>query len=686
MNDDPHLWLEEIESEEALSWVNERNDEALAQFESDPRFEGFRVRNEEILTSDDRIPVGAFDGRYVYNFWTDITNIRGVLRRTSLESYQSEEADWETVLDVDALAREEVENWVYQGMEVLQPDNDLALIKLSRGGADAAVIREFDLAEKALVADGFMLPEAKSDVSWIDRDHLLVGSDFGEGSLTDAGYARCLKIWKRGEILQESPFIFEGEQTDMGMYPLISNRADRTTVFARRMIDFFRSEFFWVGPGNKTKKLPISIDSNIISMFDELVLFSIKKPWTTDDGQHFRAAAVLVLDLDEFLDSGAVKIASVYEPAEQVSIESVTATRDGLFIAILEQVCSRLVVLHRSEKGWRERPVALPTGGLISIVSASGHHNLVFALYQSFLVPSALYVINDDEVSKTPIRRARGHFDASRFQMRQCFAKSADGTNVPYFLITAKNAQHNGQTPTLLFGYGGFQIPLTPSYIGPHIIQWLESGGAYAVANIRGGGELGPKWHQAALKENRQRSYDDFIAVAEDLIETGITSPRHLGIQGGSNGGLLMGVMLTQRPELFGAIVCQVPLLDMLRYHFLLAGASWVSEYGSPDIAGERGYILQYSPYQNLSPDGQYPNIFITTSTRDDRVHPGHARKMTARLIEQGHSVHYYENIEGGHGGVANAQQSAHINAMMLVYLLRQLSDKPHSQKQKDGS
>lgn len=675
VENDPYLWLEDVDGDAVLSWVDERNKETLSQFESDSRFEVFRARNEEIRTSDDRIPVGIFDGEYVYNFWTDKTNVRGILRRTTFGSYHKSAPEWETVLDVDALAQDEDENWIYQGMELLLPDNERALITLSRGGSDAACIREYDLVGKAFVAGGFSLPEAKSSMSWIDCDHVLAGTDFGEDSLTDSGYAKQLKIWKRSEPLENMLVIFEGEPSDMGVYPLILKSKGRTEVFARRLIDFFRSDFFWIGPENSIRKLPISSDSNIISMFEELVVFSIKKPWNSDGGQRFPAGAILALNLDDFLNRGIVRITEIFLPADEVAVEAVISTHDYLYVSILEQVCSRLIGLKRAGDDWVESPVDLPSSGSIAIVSSSTHHNVAFALFQSFLEPGALYVIDQAEVSSKPVKQINGHFDASGFQMQQCFAVSTDDTRIPYFLVTKKGVTHDGKTATMLFGYGGFEIPLTPKYLGSNVIQWVESGGAYAVANIRGGGELGPQWHQQALKENRQRSYDDFIAVSEDLIRTGITSPQYLGIEGGSNGGLLMGVMLTQRPDLFGAIVCRVPLLDMMRFHFLLAGASWMSEYGNPDITEERRYILGYSPYQNLLSEKKYPSMFITTSTKDDRVHPGHARKMTARLIEQEHAVHYYENIEGGHGGAANARQSARIDAMILVYLMRELKD-----------
>ncbi len=674
---DPYLWLEEIESERALAWVGKRNANSLAALESDPRFEGFKKRNLEVLTADDRIPYGRYNGRHVYNFWQDEEHVRGILRRTSLSSYRRENPSWETVLDLDELAAQEGENWVYKGMISLAPRHERAMLHLSRGGKDATVEREFDLEKKEFIPTGFRLPEAKSDLDFISQNQLLVGTDFGPGSLTKSGYPRTLRIWERGTDFKAAHQLFEGNPNDVGVFPYVSIRDGRTDVFVVQAVGFFESKILWLAPEKRLLELPFPTHIEFVGAFHGYGLARLDKEWRSPAGVTHKQGSLLAVDLDR-LAAGDVRVQSVYAPPAGTFVEDVAFARDRIYVKVLSNVNNHLLTINGP--GSDPAKVDLPAGGSISAPIASGDSDLVFVTFENFLIPPKLYVIRQGSVQGEAIKSTPARFDYSPYELSRGSAKSKDGTMVPYFLIAAKDMPRNGRTPVLQYGYGGFRIALTPGLLGPVSSQWLESGGAYVLANIRGGGEFGSAWHQAALQENRQRAYDDFIAVAEDLIATRVTNPRHLGIMGGSNGGLLMGVMLTQRPDLFSAIVCQVPLLDMLRYHKLPPGASWIAEYGDPEIPEERAYIARYSPYQNLRRDASYPRIFFMTSTKDDRVHPGHARKMAARMEEMGHPFLYYENTEGGHGGVANQRQRARVGALQLVYLLRMLSAADHPQ------
>jgi len=669
MSEDPYLWLEDVTGQEALDWVRARNAETLAELSGSARFAELRDGIRQVLDSDDRIPFVARRGGYLYNFWQDAENPKGLWRRTTLDEYRRDQPGWEILLDVDALARAEGENWVWQGATVLRPGGyRIALVHLSSGGADASVVREFDVEQRRFVADGFTLPEAKTDVGWIDADRIYVGTDFGPGSLTTSGYPRLVKEWRRGTPLAQAQTVFEGKAEDVG----VGASHDPTEGFERdlvsRMIDFFRSELY-LRDDDGLIRIDVPEDANV-DVHREWLLIRTRSPWQVGSAS-YPAGVLLAARLDAYL-AGERDLTVLFEPDEHTSLSYYSWARDRLILVMLRDVRSMLAVLTPTSGQWQRSELpGVPDYAQADIVEADPYDSTEYMLLASgFIQPGTLsygHVGGDSE----PIKRAPSFFDATSMSVRQFFATSADGTQVPYFVVGSSD----GPAPTLLTGYGGFEISLTPSYSGVVGRGWLARGGTYVVANLRGGGEYGPQWHRSATKEHRHLVYEDFAAVAKDLIERGITTPDRLGIEGGSNGGLLMGVMLTRYPEMFGAIVIQVPLLDMRRYHELLAGPSWMAEYGDPREPTQWEYMRPYSPYQNVSAEAQYPPVLLITSTRDDRVHPGHARKMTALLGETGHEVSYYENIEGGHGAAADNEQRALKAALVYEFLWRKLGD-----------
>ncbi|MBO0681462.1 S9 family peptidase [Mycolicibacterium sp. S2-37] len=659
---DPYLWLEDVTGDDALAWVRQHNEPTLADLGGD-RFEQLRTEALEVLDTDARIPYVRRRGDHLYNFWRDAANPRGLWRRTTLESYRSEQPDWEVVIDVDALARADDENWVWAGAGVLEPEHTRALISLSRGGADAAIVREFDMLTGGFVDGGFELPEAKTQIDWEDADTVLLGTDFGAGSLTDSGYPRLVKRWRRGTPLADAETVFSGEPTDV----MVGASVDRTPGFERTLIrrakDFFNDEVYELR-GGELLRIDAPTDATV-SVHRNWLLIELRTDWHAH-----RAGSLLAADYDEFL-SGTAQLTVVFEPDARTCLHHYAWTRDKLVVVALADVASRVEVYTPGE--WTAQPVpGLPENTNTVIVAADDLGDEIFLDSSGFATPSRLLHGTAGGVL-TEVKRAPTFFDAADLSVEQHFATSADGTRIPYFVVTHKHDQAPG--PTLLGGYGGFEVSRTPGYDGVLGRLWLSRGGTYVLANIRGGGEYGPEWHTQAMREGRHLVGEDFAAVAADLVERGITTVDRLGAQGGSNGGLLMGIMLTQYPELFGALVCSVPLLDMRRFHLLLAGASWVAEYGNPDDPDDWAFISEYSPYQNIAPatERRYPPVLINTSTRDDRVHPGHARKMTAALEDAGQPVQYYENIEGGHGGAADNSQAAFRAALIYEFLHRRL-------------
>jgi prolyl oligopeptidase len=670
---DPYLWLEEVDGERARDWVRAQNGLAERELEADPGFPALRTRLKGILDSTDKIPYPGCHAGLLYNFWRDAVHVRGIWRRTTLEEYRKAAPGWETVIDLDLLAREEGENWVWGGASFLEPGGDRCMVSLSRGGGDARVLREFDLSNRSFVDGGFVLEEAKSDVAWIDRDTLFVGTDFGPGAMTDSGYPRIVKRWRRGQPLAHALTVYEAGQSDLSA----SGWRDATPGFERdfvqRQIGFYSSELF-VLQGDTMVKVPKPEDANAFAVRSQVVI-ELRSDWEAG-GRRYPQGALLATGFDAFL-AGGTDFQLLFEPGPPTSLDGLTVTRDALLLTLLDNVSNRLVEQRFVDGAWQARDVGLPGSQAIETWAFDAvTSNRYFLTVNGFLEPATLYLTEAGSDTREALKTLPAFFEAEGLSVRQFTASSQDGTRVPYFAVMKDDAALQSPAPTVLYGYGGFEVSLKPAYGAISGAAWLERGGVYVLANIRGGGEFGPRWHQAALKENRQRAFDDFIAVAEDLVARGITTPPHLGIMGGSNGGLLVGAVMVQRPELFGAVVCQVPLLDMRRYHQLLAGASWMGEYGDPDDPAQWEAIGRYSPYQNVRPridDGHWPRVLFTTSTRDDRVHPGHARKMAARMLEYGHDVLYWENTEGGHAGAADNAQIARMWALTWTFLRRQL-------------
>jgi len=674
---DPFLWLEEVQGERALNWVRERNVLSQKELTARPEYAPIKAQMLDVLNAKDRIPSVARRGDWLYNLWQDEANKRGLWRRTTLAEYRKPQPAWETVLDLDALAKAENENWVWGGSTCLAPSYRHCLISLSRGGADAKVVREFDTVTKQFVKDGFTLPEAKSDVDWLDDNTLYVGTDFGPGSLTDSGYARVIKRWKRGTPLAEAVTVFEGDVKDVAVAVSVDMTPGYERTLFVRSVDFFNRKTF-LQQGDKLVPLDIPSDATPSFMRDTLLLHlrtELKVADTT-----FPSGSLLHANAAAYLH-GERKLAPLFTPTSTRSLSSYTSTRDHVLLNISDNVAGKLEQWQKKGDKFTRREIAAPFPGTLGVSSlydpllkTDPLAEAYWLTYTDFLTPDSLFLAGTANDKRELLKSRNALFDSTGMRAEQRFATSKDGTQVPYFVVWPKGAKPDGNNPTLLYGYGGFEISMHPWYSGGYGRAWFERGGVLVIANIRGGGEFGPAWHQSAMKAHKQRSYDDFIAVAEDLIAQKITTPKHLGIMGGSNGGLLVGATFTQRPDLFNAVVCQVPLLDMRRYHTLLAGASWMAEYGNPDLPDEWAYIAKYSPYQNMKADVTYPRVLFTTSTRDDRVHPGHARKMAALMLSQKHDVLYYENIEGGHGGAADNEQRAHKQALEFTYLWEQLA------------
>jgi len=669
--DDPYLWLEDIASERSLAWVREQNAATARELEASANFTILRQRLLSIFDSKERIPRIAKRGPYYYNFWRDESHVRGLWRRTTLEEYRKSEPAWETVLDLDELAEAENENWVWKSYAALKPTYDRALIFLSRGGADAFVVREFDLAVKEFVTGGFFLPEAKSGVTWRNRDSLYVGTDFGPGSLTHSGYPRIVKEWHRSFPLDQAAIVFEGKLDDVGVSATVVHDHGRIYEFVRRRPTFFTNELY-LHRGDQWIKIDKPDDARVDTFIDQILLH-LRSDWTVGQ-QTYPAGALLAADFETYLQ-GDCNFTVLFAPAERRSLTSTSATKNYLIVNQLENIQNKLYRLKHDAGQWAREPLNAPAFGSIDARGIdSDESDDYFLTATDFLTPSSLYLGTVGEAEPEKLKSLPAFFAAAEMEITQHEATSKDGTKVPYFQVNRTNLDLDGKNPLLLYGYGGFEVSLVPNYIPAVGAAWLERGGVYVSANIRGGGEFGPNWHDAARKENRQRAYDDFIAVAEDLIARKVTSPNHLGIQGGSNGGLLVGVMLTQRADLFKAAVCQMPLLDMKRFNKLLAGASWMDEYGDPEKPEDWSYLSRYSPYHNVAKGRKYPRTLFITSTKDDRVHPGHARKMAAKMHEQGHEVLYFENIEGGHGGAADNKQAAYMSALAYTFLIKELS------------
>jgi prolyl oligopeptidase len=671
LSEDPYLWLEDVTGKEALAWVMDQNAKSQPVIENAPGFKPLLERFTEIANSRDRIPAIVKLGPRYYNFWQDAKNPRGVWRRTTLDEYRKAEPAWESVLDLDQLSTAENEKWAWKGATCLYPKYERCLLSLSRGGGDAVEIREFDLTQKAFVDGGFTLPESKGDVAWIDADTIYAARDYGPGTLTRSGYPRRVKRVTRGQPLGDAPTVFEVGVEDVGAYPDVTLEDGYCHEVMWRSIDVRRAEIHFLRDG-KFVRLDLQ-DSAEADLAAKTLYVRLRDNWKPA-AIEFRAGTLLAIDLDRFL-RGARDFDVLFTPSPRVALESFSPMKTMVLLDLLDNVASRVVEAKRGADGkWAQRSVETPTFATIGLNALERRESDNYLMTMSgFTTPTALLLATSGTDAREKLKNLPEFFDASGLVVTQHEATSRDGTKIPYFQVMRKDAKADGKNPTILNGYGGFEISEVPSYSAFVGNGWLAKGGVWVLANLRGGGEFGPEWHQTARRENRQRTHDDFAAVAEDLIARKITSPAKLGILGGSQGGLLVTATMLQRPELFGAVVATVPLIDMKRYHRLLAGASWMGEYGDPDKPGDWAFISKYSPYQNLKKDAKYPKILITTSTHDDRVHPGHARKMAALMQSMGHPATYFEYTEGGHGAGTTPVQTAYTWAFIYTFFAQTL-------------
>ena len=669
--EDKYLWLEEIDGPKALEFVEKQNKATVEELSAEKDYQAIYNKSLKIYNSSERIAYPTIYGNYVYNFWKDEDHVRGIWRRSLLESYTNGNPVWETLLDIDELLKEDDIKWVYKGSSGLYPDYNRFLVRLSKGGGDAVVTKEFDVDKKQFIENGFSIDESKGSASYIDENTLIVATDFGEGTMTNSGYPKQVKLWKRGTSLKDAQLIYEGESTDAFMtYGYVLRDGTQAYTLVRRSLTTFSEQtFVWMH--NKIIKLDIPEDASTNGILNNQFIIQLKSDWKVN-AKTYKTGTLLSLNFTELL-KGNKQVQVIVEPDAFSSISGVSTTKNKLLVNLLTNVTGQLYIYSFINGKWTSQKVNTPDFGTIGVVGTDDISDKYFLVFTNFITPTTLYYADASNNTLKVHQSLPAFFDASTYEVTQYKAKSKDGTMVPYFMVAAKDMKNNGTNPALVYAYGGFEISLSPFYAATYGVSWLDKGGVFVLANIRGGGEYGPKWHQTAIKEKRQNAFDDLYAVSEDLIAKKVTAPKHLGAMGGSNGGLLVGVAFTQRPDLYNAIVSQVPLLDMQRYNKLLAGASWMGEFGNPDIPEEWAYIKKYSPYHNLKEGMDYPEVFFYTSTRDDRVHPGHARKMVAKMNDMGYKTYYYENTEGGHAGSSTNEQRAKSDALMFSYLLMKL-------------
>lgn len=676
---DPHLWLEDIEGARPLAWVRQRNDATAQRLTRRSEYDALYRDALTVLDSVSRIPEVQPHGKYLYNFWKDSAHPRGLYRRTTLAGFRHENPQWETVLDVDALAKREGKPWAFGGAVWQRSDERRCLIRLSPGGGDAVEIREFDADTLAFVEDGFSLPAAKSRIAWRDANTLFVATDFGAGTLTESGYPRIVKLWRRGTALGDAPTLHTADPKSVGTSARHLGKGDTAIDIIEEALTFWTTKAFQVA-GDRLHELAVPLTAKIVDSFRGRVVIWLKEPWSVQQ-KTFTAGSVVIADVSA-LRGGSGAIDLLVASAANVVVRDVDVVPDGVLVTVLDNVRGRLSRFGPAPDGsWHARPIAFPDNGALKIVSTNDDTGEAWVQYQSFTTPPTLYHIVGNGSTPERVKAQAPSFDGARFEARQLWTTSADGTKVPYFVVGPKGMKFDGRNPVWMFSYGGFENALTPAYSGSYEDLhgaygklWLERGGVFVLANIRGGGEFGPTWHTSVLKENHYRCFEDFEAVARDLAVRKITSPAQLGIEGRSNGGLLVAATMLRHPELYGAVVCGNPLIDMQRYHRMLAGASWVAEYGNPDNPDEWAYLSQYSPYQRVRAGLKLPPIMFYTSTRDDRVHPGHARKMMARMEALGYGVDYYENTEGGHHGSVTNEQLATRLARTYAFLWEKLA------------
>lgn len=668
---DNYLWLEEIDGKAALEFAEAQNKVTIEKLSRQKDYQPIYDKSLEIYNATDRIAYPSIIGKYVYNFWKDKDHERGIWRRCLFSDYTNDKFNWETLLDIDAMSQKDGIKWVYKGTTGLYPNYNRFLIYLSKGGGDAVVIKEFDADKKQFVEKGFTIDESKGSASYLDENTLAVQTNFGEGSMTTSGYPKQVKLWKRGALLKDAPLIFEGQSSDVLVWSMMLKDENKSYLLVARSITFFTTQYL-VRINNKMLTLDLPEDCEVRGIVKNQLIVLLKTDWKLN-AETYKSGTLVSLNFTELLKGNKV-VQVIAEPDQYSSIsESFSITKNHLLINLLTNVTSQLYTYTLINGKWKSRKVQTPDLGNVFLVSADEFSDQYFFGFENFITPSTLFVADAEKNIVRPIKSLPSFFGSNKYSVQQFKASSKDGTLIPYFLVSAKSIQYDGTNPTLVEAYGGFEVSYQPYYLSSTGTSWLENGGVLVIANIRGGGEYGPKWHQAGLKDKRQNVFDDLYSVSEDLITKKITSPKHLGVMGGSNGGLLVGVAFTQRPDLYNAVVCQVPLLDMQRYNKLLAGPSWMGEYGNPDIPEEWEYIKKYSPYQNVKKGMNYPEVFFTTSTRDDRVHPGHARKMVAKMNDMGYKTYYYENTEGGHEGSSTNEQRAKENALTFSYLLMKL-------------
>ncbi len=665
---DPYLWLEDIHGEKSLEWVKARNGESEKVITAEPLYAKLKNRLADVFNDKDKIVYPVITGKYVYNLWQDEKNERGLWRRMPKAGFIAGKTEWETVLDLDALSAKENKKWVFEGTSWLAPGYEHCLITLSDGGKDESVIREFDAVSKTFVRNGFTLPESKGGAGWIDDNTLLISRNFGENSMTTSGYPRTARIWKRNTPLSDAKIIFQGDSTVAGVFPFTFFRDDKHYAFVYQWVSTFNTELYRLS-GDSLKKVNYPSDADFSGFFRDRLIFALQSDWS-EENKTFTAGSLVSIDADQAKPADKVQL--VWQPDERSSFSSLAATRDFIIVNTMENVQNKLAVFRLKNNEWQKEPIPVREFGSISLITSDDLADDYFFQYSNLISPSTLYYGKGTEIKE--VKQLKPYFRTKDLTVEQNEAKSADGTLIPYFIVHRKDMVPDGKNPALVYGYGGFNVSEQPYYSATRGIGWLEKGGVYVLANIRGGGEFGPGWHQAAMKENRQKAYDDFFAVTGDLIKRKITSPKYLGAFGWSNGGLLAGVALTERPDLFNAVVVGAPLLDMKRYSKLLAGASWIGEYGDPDNPDDWAYIKKYSPYQNVVKNKHYPEAFFVTSISDDRVHPGHARKMAAKMLDMGHHVFYHETLEGGHGAASTNEQQAEMWAMVYTYLNMKLN------------
>jgi len=664
---DPYLWLEAVESDSSMDWVLKQNELTKDKLTAT---DSFKTLKSDFLTAygdKDKIAYPSIVNGMVYNTWKDEDHVRGIWRRIPQEDYNAGKDNWETVLDLDELSKAEGKSWVFHGSNMLKPAMKKCLITLSDGGTDESEIREFDLSTKTFVKDGFFLPSSKGSANWLSEDELIISRDFGEGTLTTSGYPRIVKILKRGMPIEKATQIFEAPVTHMGCWGYSRYRKGKYTSGISVYENFYSHKTFEESKGRMTQLL-IPDDSDNNGLYKRQMLISLHSDWEVN-GEKFLIGSVISINFDDLLD-GKVEPRLVIRPTERASISNVAICKDFVLINMTENVQSKLMKFDLVDGKWSGSEIDAPEFGSISLIDYDRKEEGFYFIFSNFITPATLFYSNGTDTKE--IKKQKEYFDADGLEVKYEETKSKDGTLIPYFIVHKKDIKLDGSNPTLVYAYGGFNISQRPSYKKEAGIGWLEKGGVYVVACIRGGGEFGPAWHKAALKEKRQNAYDDFYSVCENLIEKKITSSDHLGAFGWSNGGLMAGVVATQRPDLFNAVIIGAPLLDMKRFSHMLAGASWMGEYGDPDT-DDWEFIKKYSPYHNIHKDKEYPEVLFMTSTKDDRVHPAHARKMAARMMEQGHPILYYETVEGGHSASSTNDQAAFNSALMYSYLWSKL-------------